>query len=67
MNAGGLSYFSSGSVSIGLPGGVCPEAVAIAAIETSKIDRQVANIVDDLIKCEVVEALKRTRFLISDS
>jgi hypothetical protein len=46
---------------------VCPEAVAIDAIETSKTDRRLADIVEDLIKCEfggALKGLKRTRFLI---
>jgi hypothetical protein len=38
---------------------VCPEAVAIDASETSNIDRVLADIVEDLIRCEVVGALKR--------
>jgi len=34
---------------------VCPEAVAIDASETSNIDRVLADIVEDLIRREVVE------------
>ena len=39
--------------------GACPEAVAIDASEANKIDRRLADIVEDLIKCEVIGALKR--------
>jgi hypothetical protein len=58
MKAGGLSYFSSGSCGSSFDVAVCPEAVAIDASETSKIDSLLADIVEDLIKCEVIGALK---------
>jgi hypothetical protein len=38
--------------------GACPEAVASDAIETSKIEIGLADIVENFIRCEVVEALK---------
>ena len=53
-----VSYFSSGSFGFSFDVAVCPEAVAIDASETSKIDRLLADIVEDLIegwKCEAVE------------
>ena len=34
--------------------GACPEAVAIDTSETSKIDRRLADIVENFIKCEAV-------------
>ena len=52
-------YFSSGSFGFSFDVAVCPEAVAIDASETSKIDRLLADIVEDLIRCEVIGALKR--------
>ena len=39
--------------------GACPEAVASDAIERSKIKKVLADIVENFIRCEVVEALKR--------
>jgi len=54
MYAGGLSYFSSGSVGSGLRVDVCAEAVAS---EARQIKRLVAEAVDDLITWSVVEAL----------
>ena len=57
-SAGGLSYFSSGLLARGFHVGACPEAVAIDAIETSKIEIGLADIVENFIRCEVVEALK---------
>jgi hypothetical protein len=60
-----MLYFSSGSFGFSFDVAVCPEAVAIDASETSKIDRLFDDIVEDLIRCEVVGALKRAR-LISD-
>jgi hypothetical protein len=56
MYAGGLSYFSSGSVGSGLVGGVCAEAVASEAREARQIKRLVAEAVDDLIRWSVVAA-----------
>ena len=53
-----MLYFSRGSFGFSFDLGVCPEAMAIDASETSKIDRLLADIVEDLIKCEVVGALK---------
>ena len=38
--------------------GACPEVVASDAIETSKINNVLAEIVENFIECEVVEALK---------
>jgi len=38
--------------------GACPEAVVSDAIETSKINKVLADIVENFIGCEVVEALK---------
>jgi hypothetical protein len=52
-----LSYFSNGLVARGFHVGACPEAVAIDAIETSKIEIGLADIVENFIRCEVVEAL----------
>jgi len=57
MYAGGLSYFSSGSVGSGLRVDVCAEAVASEASEARQIKRLVAEAVDDLIRWSVVEAL----------
>ena len=50
MYAGGLSYFSSGSVRSGLRVDVCPEAVASEARKARQIKRLVAEAVDDLIR-----------------
>ena len=57
-SAGGLSYVSSGLLACGFHIGACAEAVAIDAIETSKIERVLVDIVENFIRCEVVEALK---------
>src|SRR5450759_1005604 len=38
MYAGGISYFSSGSVRSGLNGGVCPEAAARVTRKTRQIN-----------------------------
>ena len=46
MYAGGILYFSSGSV---IGGGVCPEAVVSEASEPRKINRLVVETVEDLI------------------
>lgn len=54
-----MLYFSRGSLGSSFVVAVCPEAVTIDASKTSKIDRRLADIVEDLIKCEVVRALKR--------
>ena len=59
MYAGGMLYFSRGSFGFSLDLAVCPEAAEIDASETSKMDRRLADIVEDLIRCEVVGALKR--------
>jgi hypothetical protein len=53
-----MLYFSRGSFGFSFDAAVCPEALAIDASETSNIDRLLADIVEDLIKCEVVGALK---------
>ena len=53
-----MLYFSRGSFGFSFDLGVCPEAVAIDASETSKIERLLADIVENLIRCEVVGALK---------
>ena len=53
-----MLYFSRGSFGFNFDLGVCPEAVAIDASNPSKSDRRSADIVEDLIKCEVVGALK---------
>jgi hypothetical protein len=42
---------------------VCPEAVAIDASDTSKIDRLFDDIVVDIIRCVVVGALRRARLI----
>jgi hypothetical protein len=42
----------------GLHRGACPEAVAIDAMETSKIEIELADIMENFIGGEVVEALK---------
>jgi hypothetical protein len=52
MYAGGMSYASK--CSFGFIGRVSAEAVAINAIEASKIERIVADIVENFIRCEVV-------------
>ena len=51
MYAGGISYLSS--CAFGFIGCVSAEPVAIAVRETSKIEKML-DIVEDLIKCEVV-------------
>jgi len=38
--------------------GACPEEVASGAIERTKIKKVLADIVENFIRCEVVEALK---------
>jgi len=48
MYAGGISYFSSGSVRSGLPVGVCPEAVASEISELKQVN-MVTEAVEDLI------------------
>jgi len=53
-----MLYFSRGSFGFSFDLAVCPEALAIHASETSKIGRLFADIVEDLIRCEVVGALK---------
>jgi hypothetical protein len=53
-----MLYFSRGSLGSSFDVAVCPEAAAIDASETSKIGRLLADIVEDLIKCEVVGELK---------
>jgi hypothetical protein len=50
-----MLYFSSGSFGFSFDVAVCPEAVAIDASETSKIDRLFDDIVEDLIRCEWLE------------
>jgi hypothetical protein len=57
MYAGGISYVSE--CSFGFSSCVSAEAAAIAVIETSKMEKMLADIVEDLIRCEVVGALKR--------
>ena len=39
--------------------GACPEAVAIDASEANKIDRWLADIVENFIRCEAVGVLER--------
>ena len=56
MYAGGISYVSE--CSFGFSGRVSAEVVTIDAIETSKIEIGLADIVENFIRCEVVEALK---------
>ena len=51
-------YFSRGSFGFSFDVVGCPEAVAIDASERSKIGRLLADIVEDLIRCEVVGVLK---------
>ena len=51
--------FSRGSFGFSFDLAGCPEAVAIDASETSNIGRLLADIVENLIRCEVVGALKR--------
>jgi hypothetical protein len=53
-----MLYFSSGSFGFSFALAVCPGAVAIDASETSKIARLVADIVENLMRCEVVGVLK---------
>ena len=53
-----MLYFSRGSFGFSFVLAVCPEAVAIDASETNKIARLLADIVENLIGCEVVGALK---------
>jgi len=53
-----MLYFSRGSFGFSFDVAVCPEAVAIDASETSKIGRLFGDIVENLIRCEVVGALK---------
>ena len=67
MYAGGISYLSS--CSFGFIGCVSAEAVVIDTIEAIKIERGLADIVENFIRCEgwSIEVVKRTRFLISDS
>ena len=57
MYAGDISYVSE--CSFGFSCRVSAEAVSIAVIETSKMERMLADIVEDLIRWEVVGALKR--------
>jgi hypothetical protein len=53
-----LSYFSSGSFrGAAYVGASCAEAVASEARKARQIKRFVAEVVDDLIKWSVVEAL----------
>jgi hypothetical protein len=50
MYAGGMLYFSSGSVRSGLRAGVCPEAVGSKASELRKINMMAVEAVEDLIE-----------------
>ena len=59
-------YFSRGSFGSGFDVAICPEAVAIAASETSKIDTRLADTVKNFIRCEVVGTLKRKARAIPD-
>ena len=54
-----MLYFSRGSFGSNFGVAVCPEAVAIDASKTSKIDRRLADIVENLMNCTVIGALKR--------
>ena len=63
-----MLYFSSGSSGFSFDPAVCPdvsavasaeaETVAIDASDTSNIDRLLADIVENLMKCGVVGVLK---------
>jgi hypothetical protein len=53
-----MLYFSRGSFGFNFDLAVCPEAVAIDASETSKIGRLFVDMVENLIRCEVVGVLK---------
>ena len=53
MYAGGISYFSS--CSFGFSGRVSAEAVAIDAMETSKIEKVLADIVENFIRWKWLE------------
>jgi len=53
-----MLYFSSGSFGFSFVLAVCPEAGATDASDTSKIDRLLADIVENLMKYEVVGVLK---------
>jgi hypothetical protein len=61
-----MLYFSRGSLGSSFDVAVCPEAAAIDASETSKIGRRLADIVEDLIKCEVVGELRVKAHAIPD-
>ena len=62
-----MLYFSRGSLGFSFVLPACPEAVAIDASVTSKSDRMLADIVENLMKCEVVGALEVKRTPILDS
>ena len=64
-----MLYFSRGSFGFSFDLAVCPDAVAIDASERSKIGRLFADMVENLMRCEVVgvEVIKRTRLMIPDS
>jgi hypothetical protein len=65
-----MLYFSRGSFGFNFDLAVCPDAMAIDASETSKIDRLFGDMVENLMRCEVVgaiEVIKRTRLMIPDS
>jgi hypothetical protein len=58
MYAGGMLYFSRGSFGFSFDLAVCPDAVAIDASERNKIGRLVADMVENLMRCEVLGVLK---------
>src|SRR5437660_10086287 len=67
MYAGGLSYFSSGSVRSGVRVEVCAEAVASEARKARQIKRLVAEAVDDLISGASLKRCRLRRAQGSDS
>lgn len=53
-----MLYFSRGSFGFSFDLAACPDAVAIDASERSKIGRLFADMVENLMRCEVVGVLK---------
>jgi hypothetical protein len=64
MYAGGMSYFSSGSVRSGLRAGVCPEAAATEANTLRQINALLFEMVEDLI-ADYVDSLLNSPFYIA--
>jgi hypothetical protein len=64
MYAGGMSYFSSGSVRSGLRAGVCPEAAASEANTLRQINALLFEMVEDLI-ADYVDSLLNSPFYIA--